>query len=374
MKLLDKYIFKRVLSTFIFVVLILLAVITIIDLTEKIDKFSKANLSSIVILKYYLDYIPWLASLVTPITIFIATVYVAARMAGHSEIIAMLSSGMSFRRMLVPYFGAAAIIAVVSFVLNGWVIPNATKDRLEFELQYLKTKFYFDQKNIHMQLAPEVIMYMQSYSNANQSGYNFTMERFKGTRLIEKLSAKSLSWDSTKQKWKMRDWSLRRIDTVFTRKQFPVIPEENIALAGEVVANGLEKDTTLEIHPKEFESDYRKYDGLTLNELDEYITRLKTRGSTGVEFYIVEKYTRYAAPFTIFILVFMGAIVASRKSRGGTGLQIALGFVLSFVFILFFMLFRTFAENGALPPIISVWIPNIIFTVISFFMYKFVPR
>jgi lipopolysaccharide export system permease protein len=128
------------------------------------------------------------------------------------------------------------------------------------------------------------------------------------------------------------------------------------------------------IDPKEFESDYRKYDGLTLNELDDFINTLRARGSTGIEVYEVEKYTRYTSPFTIFILVFMGVIVASRKSRGGTGIQIALGFLLSFIFILFFTLFRTFAETGALPPEISVWIPNIIFGIISIVMYKFVPR
>lgn len=133
-------------------------------------------------------------------------------------------------------------------------------------------------------------------------------------------------------------------------------------------------DTTLVIHPKEFESDYRKYDGMTIGELDDYIDTLRERGSTGIEMYEVEKFTRYSSPFSIFILVFMGAIVSSRKSRGGTGLQIALGFALSFVFIIFFTLFRTFAENGALPPQISVWIPNITFSIITVLMYKYVPR
>ena len=133
-------------------------------------------------------------------------------------------------------------------------------------------------------------------------------------------------------------------------------------------------DTALVIHPREFESDYRKYDGMTLNELDDYIKTLKARGSTGVEAYEVEKYTRYSAPFTILILVFMGVIVSSRKSRGGTGLQIAVGFILSFIFILFFTLFRTFAEAGSTPPELSVWIPNIIFAIISLGMYKYVPR
>jgi lipopolysaccharide export system permease protein len=368
MKLIDRYILKRFLSTFFFVVLILLAVITVIDLTEKMDKFAKAQLKGGQIALYYLDFIPWIGSLITPITIFIATVYVCARMAGHTEIIAILSSGVSFRRLLFPFFLGALIVASISFVLNGWVIPNSNKSRLAFELQYIKNKFYYDQRNIHMQIAPETYLYMQSYNNHNQTGYHFTMEKFENNKLIEKLYAKRIEWDSVKQKWNMRDWSVRRIDAIFESANNPTLT------LNDSLERGDSKDTTLVIHPKEFESDYRKYDGLTLTELDDYITTLRSRGSTGVEVYEVEKFTRYSSPFTIFILVFMGAIVSSRKSRGGTGVQIALGFLLSFVFILFFTLFRTFAENGGWPPEISVWIPNIIFGIISIVMYKYVPR
>ena len=175
----------------------------------------------------------------------------------------------------------------------------------------------------------------------------------------------------------MRDWSVKRVDAVFEKASNPEAApglQDRSVMARDSMLRGDAKDTTLIIHPKEFENDYRKYDGLTLNELNDYIRTLRSRGSTGVEVYQVEKYTRYSSPFTIFILVFMGAIVSSRKSRGGTGVQIALGFFLSFIFILFFTLFRTFAETGGWPPEISVWIPNLIFGTISIFMYKYVPR
>jgi lipopolysaccharide export system permease protein len=378
MKLIDQYILKRFLSTFFFVVLILLAVITVIDLTEKMDKFAKAQLKAGQIAMYYLDFIPWIGSLITPITIFIATVYVCARMAGHTEVIAILSSGVSFRRFLVPFFIGASVVAAISFILNGWVIPNSNKSRLAFELQYVKNKYYFEQRNVHMQVAPDVYLYIQSYNNNNQTGYNFTLEKFVDNKLIEKLSAKRIEWDSTKQKWRMRDWSVKKVDAVFERTanaENPIGPEGSASpIVPDSLIRGDSKDTTLVIHPKEFENDYRKYDGLTLNELNDYIRTLRSRGSTGVAVYEVEKYTRYSSPFTIFILVFMGAIVSSRKSRGGTGVQIALGFFLSFIFILFFTLFRTFAENGGWLPQISVWIPNIIFGTISIIMYKYVPR
>lgn len=379
MKLLDKYILKRFLSTFFFVVIILLAVITVIDMTDKMDKFAKAELTFLEIAGYYVNFVPWIGSLIAPITIFIATVYVCSSMAGHTEIIAILSSGVSFRRFLYPFFIGSLIIASISFVLNGWVIPNSNKNKLAFEVQYLKSKYYFDKRNIHIQVASDTYLYMQSYNNSNQTGYHFTLEKFKDNKLLEKLTATRIEWDTAKSKWTLRDWKLRRTESIFeTTSNNPDIKtnfdEDKKVSSTEIYTSGLTMDTALVIHPKEFESDYRKYDGMTINELNTHVNTLRARGSTGVEVYEVEKYMRYASPFTIFILVFMGAIVASRKSRGGTGLQIAMGFALSFVFILFFTLFRTFAENGAMAPIISVWIPNILFGGISLLMYKYVPR
>lgn len=376
MRILDVHIFKRLISTFFFVVIILLAVISVIDLTDKMDKYAKANLSAGDIFGYYIDYMAWIGGLLTPITIFIATVYVCARMAAHTEIVAMLSSGISFRRMLMPYLAGALAIALISFFLNGWVIPNSNKSRIAFELQYHKTKYYFDKQNVHIQVATNEYLYMQSYHNHTKTGYHFTMERFRENRLIEKLTAERIVWDSVKQKWTMYDWKLKKVDGIFSQARNAIPQSDTLQQTppGEKIVSGMEMDTTLVIHPKEFESDYRKYDGLTMGELNDYIRTLRQRGSAGVEVYEVERYTRYASPFTIFILVFMGVIVSSRKSRGGTGLQIALGFTLSFIFIIFFTLFRTFAETGSMPPEISVWIPNIVFGIIAFVMYKYLPR
>jgi lipopolysaccharide export system permease protein len=378
MKLLDQYILKRFLSTFFFVVLILLAVIIVIDLTDKMDKFAKAGVTAYQIALYYVDYSYWIGSMITPITIFIATVYVCAQMAGRTEIIAILSSGVSFKRFLVPFFFGALIVSVISFALTGWVIPNSNKSRLAFEVQYLKSKFYFDKRNIHIQIAPDIYLYLQSYNNHSNIGYHFSMEKFEQKRLVEKLTANRIEWDTTKQKWTLKDYKIKKIDRIFETTSLPeAIPgfetSKRVSFQDSII-RGTSLDTALVIHPKEFESDYRKYEGMTLTELDRYIDQLRTRGSAGVESYQVEKYTRFTSPFTIFILVFMGTIVSSRKSRGGTGLQIALGFTLSFVFILFFTLFRTFAEAGSIPAVIAVWIPNIMFAIISLLMYKYVPR
>lgn len=390
-KLLDRYILRQFLSTYVFVVVLLLAVITVIDLTEKTDKYAKAQLGFIEILGYYGNFLPWIAGLITPITVFIATVYVTAKMAGHTEIVAILSSGVSFRRLLLPYFIGASLIAGVSFWLNGWIIPNSNKSRLAFEMEYLKPKTSTSHRNIHMQVSKNTFLYLQSYNSNSDKGYQFTLERFKNRKLVEKLTAKRIEWDTTKNKWTLYDWEVVKINEIF--EPTPVTIEstqpDSSASADSLKHTELNThltrddlavkksptlDTTLAIHPNEFDNDYRKYDGLTLTELNKYIKTLKSRGSAGIDVYEVEKYTRFASPFSIFILTFMGVIVSSRKSRGGTGSQIALGFALSFIFILFFMMFRTFAEAGTLPPSISVWIPAIIFGAISAVMYKYVPR
>ncbi len=392
MKLLDRYILRQFLSTYIFVVALLLAVITVIDLTEKTDKYAKANLGFIEIMGYYGDFIPWIAGLITPITVFIATVFITAKMAGHTEIVAILSSGVSFKRFMLPYFMGAFMIAAVSFWLNGWVIPNSNKSRLEFELEYLKTKQSMSHRNIHMQVAKNTFLYLQYYNSHTDKGSQFTLERFENRKLIEKLTAKRIEWDTTKNKWTLYDWEVVQINNIFepyasSTKNIPDstvsdslhnpslnTPVGRVELPPINTKGNTPIDTTLAIHPTEFDNDYRKYDGLTLTELNKYIKTLRSRGSAGIDVYEVEKYTRFASPFSIFILTFMGVIVSSRKSRGGTGSQIALGFALSFIFILFFMMFRTFAETGSLPPMISVWIPAILFGGISLIMYRYVPR
>ncbi len=370
MKILDRYILFRFLTTFIFVVLTLTSVIIVIDLTDKMDKLSKADVTTWEIAQYYWDYVAWVTNMLAPLTVFISTVFVCGRMAGHTEIIAILSGGVSFRRFLVPFFIGAALVAGTSFFLNGWVIPSSTKRKIAFENQYTRGKYFFNERNIHIQTAPDEYLYLESYNNTSNVGMRFTIEKFDGNVLLEKLTANRIEWDSTKNKWTLRDWRYRKIDAIFEGQKIKnETTEEKLE-----EKTGITFDTALVIHPKEFENNYKNYEGMTIGELDDYITTMKKRGMAGVEFFEVEKYTRFAAPFSIFILVFMGALVSSKKSREGTGFQIALGFLLSFIYILFFVIFRSFAEAGAMGPQISVWIPNIIFGIISGFMYKYVPR
>ncbi|HRI78657.1 MAG TPA: LptF/LptG family permease [Cyclobacteriaceae bacterium] len=366
MKIIDRYILKQILATFFFVVMILMAIITVIDITEKLDKFAKNHLDGQAILGYYLDFLPWVMGLITPITVFIAIIYVTSRMAGHTEIIAILSSGVSFRRLMLPYFIASGFIGAISFGLNGWVIPKATKSRLAFELQYFNNRYYFEARNIHLQVAPNVYLFIQNYNNVSNQGYSFSLERFNHNELVEKLTADRIQWDSTKGKWTLMYWKSKQVNKIFTSTDTTELA--SLEKKGDAI------DTVLAISPKDFEAQERSYDGMTIPELKEHIAKLKFRGATGAQSYEVERQIRYASPFSTFVLVFMGVIVSSRKSRGGTGLQIALGFVLAFIFILFFMLSRTFAEAGELNPMLAAWIPNVTFSIISIALYHFTPR
>jgi len=356
-KILDRYILQKLLTTFLFVVFIIVAVIVVIDITEKIGDFTKPEVPLGRIFQYYMDFIPWIANLISPITVFIATVFVTANMAGHTEIISILASGVSFKRMLVPYFVSALIIALISFYFNGWVIPKANKSRRAFEIEFIEGKYYFSENNFHVQASPTVYLYLQRYVNTNNIGYKFTIERIEGDSLKEKLSANQIVWNDSTEKWTLKQWQRRVI-------------QDN----GEVVTFGETMDSTLVILPKDFQSQHRLWEALTLPELDDKINEIKQRGLEGATIYKVEKYFRYTMPFTVFVLVLIGVIVSSRKSRGGTGLQIALGFIISFIFIIFVITSRGVAEGGLIPPLIAVWIPNIVFSFVAMFMYKYVPR
>jgi len=358
--IIDRYIFKYLLATFAFVVLILTAVITVIDITEKMEKFSYHHLKLGTILEYYGGFIPWIMGYLTPITVFIAVIYVTSRLAGHSEIIAMYSSGMSFWRLLVPYMVVSMVIGGISFCLNGWVIPKATRVRLDFEMKYINSPRYMDDENIHFQIAPNLYMYIQRYNNTINKGYNVSLDQFKGNELIEKLIAESVEWDTIKNRWTLYNWKITKVNNLFS-DSMKLKPSQ-------LTQSGNKLDSVLAITPQDFEEQDRSFDGMTIPELKAEVAKKKSRGMTGFKVYEIENQIRYAAPFSTFVLVFLGATVSSRKSRGGTGLQIAIGFVLAFIFIIFFQLSNTFAQAGEINPAVAAWIPNVTFTFISSFI------
>jgi lipopolysaccharide export system permease protein len=357
MKLLDKLIIKDFLKTYLFVVLMLILIVLVLDFTEKNDTYIRNNVPTPEILQYMLNYGLYLNNLLTPITVFISVIFITSKMAGRTEIIAILSSGVSFLRMLVPFMVSALLIAVVSFFLNGWILPIATAGVSEFKVKHLDDKRDFNQQNIHIKVAPETYAYLSRYYTSGNTGYNFTLEHIEEGELFSKLSADRIVWDTAKRAWNVRNWRLRELRDMH-----------------EEWSTGDAMDTVLSITPADFDLPKNHHETLTLPKLNEQIKILEERGADNISFYRIEKYVRYMSPFAAIILTFIGVIVSSKKTRGGSGFKIALGFLLAFVYIILFLLTRTFAEAGTAYPIFAVWIPNIIFATTGLVLYKTVPR
>jgi lipopolysaccharide export system permease protein len=356
MKILDWYIFKKFVKTFLFVILIFVLVILVIDVVEKLDAFRRMKATwKEIITDFYFNYIPYLINLVSPLLIFIAAVFVTAQMASRTEIVAILSSGITFMRFMRPYWIASGIFAIITFYLTGWLIPDANKIRVDFDIQHIKGQDNKLHRNLHIGIAPNVYAYMQDYQNYSRTGYKFTLERFEGNKLLEKLEAPTIVWDTTKNKWRIDRYTLRKIN----------------GMDEELIIHNSPIDTTLNIKPEDFEDKHMYYEKLTFPELDAYIALLRQRGAEGVDVYVTEKYARYTYPFAVIILTFFGVIVASRKNRRGIGAQIALGFVLAFVYLLFYILAtKAIANSGKMPILLAVWLPNVIFTILGIAMYR----
>ncbi|MFK7951553.1 MAG: LptF/LptG family permease [Ekhidna sp.] len=357
MKKLDWYILKKLLTAFFFVVMLLELIICVIDYTEKNDDFIKNEVSADLIWQYYLTFIPYIASLLTPITVFIATVFVTAKLASKLEIVAILASGVSFLRMMFPYLIGAIIIGAASFYLNSYIIPEANKFRIDFELEYLKDPFYNTDKHIHFKIDDDTYIYLYRYDTRRNVGSTITLEKIVDQKLYEKLTARQIDWQEETGTWKLKRWQKRTIlDTT------------------EIIENGREIDTLLTMSPQDFGNKDRHQETMTLTELNDYIALQKSRGADDVRLYQIEKYVRFMQPFTVIILMSIGVIVSAKKSRQGTGFQIALGFVIAFAFIITYILATAIAEAGSINTILAIWIPNIIFSFVSILLYKTVPR
>ncbi|WP_149242382.1 LptF/LptG family permease [Dyadobacter sp. 32] len=358
LKILDRYLIKNFLITYVFVAFVIVLIICMIDYTEKVDDFldKKAPLKAILI-DYYLNLIPYWINYISPLMVFIATVFFTSRIAARTEIIAILSSGISFGRLLLPYMVGATVLGGITFLQVGWILPKANKIRNSFEKTYVRQEFYFGSRNVHITIAPNVYAYLESYNISTQTGNKFTMETVKGNQLLQKFSADKLVWQPKKKKWTLQNYQVRTFDKM-----------------GETIKTGTAIDTTINLYPKDFESDYNLYETFTLPELNDYIALLKSRGADGLEVYLIEKYIRFTQPFAILILTAIGVIVSARKSRRGVGWQIALGFMLAFIYILFFLLSKGVAEAGTINTLFAVWLPNIVFSFIGFILYKTLPR
>jgi len=359
LKILDIYVIRKFLSSFFLAIVLILCIVVIFDLSEKIDDFLESGAKlKVILFDYYLNFLPYFAVLFSSLFAFIAVIYFTSRMAYNTEIIAILSSGMSFRRLLLPYLISATFIAALSFYLSDQVIPGANKIKLDFEERYVRKRPpRFKDKDFHRQIEPGVYIYLQSYSNVSKVGYQFTIEKFEEGKLVSKMFADQIRWDTTNNKWRARRYYIRTIDGL-----------------NETIEQGTSIDTTLAIHPDDFKMRLNIVETMSLKELDEFIKKQVMQGETNVTAYQIERHNRIAFPFSTFILTLIGVAVSSKKMRGGIGLQIAIGVVISFVYILFTQFSKQFAIGGLLPVMAAVWLPNIFFSIVAIFLMRMAPR
>ncbi|MDR0748989.1 MAG: LptF/LptG family permease [Tannerellaceae bacterium] len=357
LKRIDWYIIKQFLGTYIFAILVIISISVVFDINEKIDKFLKPEVSlKEIVFDYYMNFIPYFANLFSPLFTFIAVIFFTSRLADKSEIIAMLASGMSFRRLMLPYGVSAVIIALATFVLNAFIIPPANITRIDFQNKYIRNKAVDYARNVQLEVEPGIIAYFDRYDDKSRMGYRFSLEHFDEKQLVSRLTAAQIKYDTLYQ-WTVIDYMIRDFDGM-----------------REHISSGSRKDTTLTIIPSDFLISVNDCETMTTPQLATYINRQKKRGIGNIQTFEIEYHKRYAAIMAAFILTSIGASLSSRKIKGGMGLNIGIGMGLSFSYILFTTVTSTFAVNGYVSPMIASWIPNILYTFIAIYLYQKAPR
>ena len=350
-KTIDKYIIKKFLGTYIFAIILILAITIMFDINEKLDAFLKAPIDE-TIFDYFLNFLPYFANQFSPLFTFIAVIFFTSKLADNSEIIAILSSGVSFKRLLRPYMISASVIAISTYVLSAYIIPPANIERIEFTNTYVKNKRVEYGNNIMLQVAPGQIAYMSRYDNTTKTGYKFSLETFKDKKLKSRLTAQTIKWD-TAYNWQVREYEIR-----------------NFKETREEIKTGKKLDTIIPFEPRDFLIAKNDHEKLTSPQLRGYINRQKERGVANIKSFEIENEKRYAMCAAAFILTIIGMSLSSRKVKGGMGLNIGIGLVLSFSYILFMTVTSSFEVSGLTSPMVAMWIPNIIYTIIAIVLYR----
>ena len=334
---------------------LIILIVVVFDISEKIEDFvgKDAPLKAI-IFDYYFNFIPYFVNLFSYLFTFIAVIFFTSQMATRTEIVAILSSGISYRRFLFPYMLSATVIAVLSLYMNNFVIPHATKKRIAFEDMYIRNEYHNNDRNIHKQISPGNYIYMERFSTEEKTGYKFSIEKFSKGKLYYKLMADDIKWDSVRSHWLINNYYTRYINGM-----------------DEYILKGKRIDTTLAFTPEEFGRKDNTVKTMDYYELNKYIESEQLKGSDNIESYKIEKYGRTAFPFATFILTLIGVSIASRKVRGGIGMHIGLGIGISFAFIMLMQISTTFAASGTgISPLMAVWIPNILFSFLAWYLLK----
>ena len=351
-KLLDKYIIKKFLGTYLFAIGLLMAIVVMFDINEKLDAFIKAPLKATVV-DYFLNFMPYIATQFSPLCVFIAVIFFTSKLAGNNEIVAMLSSGVSFRRLLRPYMLSALVIAVSTWFLDAYVIPPANVERIHFYNTYVKNKGVDYGSNIMLKVAPGEIMHMSRYDASTKSGSGFQLDLFDENKEIKsRMTASTIKWD-TLYSWRVYDYVIRDFDD-----------------GREFITKGSGLDTVIPFEPRDFLIAVNDHEKMTTPALDEYIERQRNRGVANISSFEVEYHRRYAMCAAAFILTVIGMSLSSRKVKGGLGLNIGIGLALSFSYILFMAITQSFAFSGLTSPFVAMWIPNVLNVIIAVVLYR----
>ena len=357
-KRIDQYIIKKYLGTFFLAIALIISISMIFDVSENIDDFITKNAPlKAIILDYYLNFIPYYANLFSALFTFIAVIFFTSKMAYNSEIIAILASGVSYKRLMRPYMIASGVIALMSWILGNFVIPSATDARVNFRNTYINSEFVNVDKNIHRQLEPGMYVYMQSYNNKLDVGYRFTIEKFDGKKLLSKLIAESVKWDRDKKKWIIQNYY-----------------ERDMSGPQEIIRTGFTKEVSLRMLPADFGQQNAKEETMDYWQINAYIKDLKLRGVDNVARYEQENYKRTAGPVSTFILSVIGVSLASRRMRGGLGIHLGIGLLLSFSYIMFMQVSTIFAVKVGFNALLAVWLPNMIYSLIAIGLYRWASK
>ena len=358
--ILDWYIIKKFIGTYIYAILLIISIAIVFDFNENLSKFTQYHAPwRAIIFDYYANFVPYYSNLFSPLFVFIAVIFFTSKLAGNSEIISMMAAGMSIRRLMRPYMISCVLIAGLTFYLNSFVIPHGTVIRQNFETLYRNSKKNTSAENVQLQVAKNTVAYIQHYDDQYKRGYGFSLVKFKDKKIVSHMTAMEIQYDTvadTKYHWKVSNWKIRTLKGL-----------------KEHIQSGASKDTVLLMEPTDLVYSKGQQETFTSPELLNYISKQTSRGSGNVVQYEVEFHKRIAMSFSSFILTIIGLSLSSRKRKGGMGLYLGIGLALSFGYIMLQTVSATFAIKDNTPPILAAWIPNIIFAIIAYFCYRHAP-
>ena len=360
-KKIDAYIIKKFIGTYFYSIALIISISIVFDVNENLAKFSTNNAPlRAIVFDYYANFVPYFANLFSPLFVFIAVIFFTSKLAGNSEIIAMMACGMSFKRLLRPYMISAALISVLNFYLGAYIIPKGNIVKHNFESLYKNNRKNTSASNVQLQVGEGVIAYIAQYDNVHKTGYVFSLDKFENKKLVSHMTANIIQYDTisdSRYHWKAINYKIRTLKGM-----------------REHITTGFEMDTTVMMEPMDLVFSKGQQETFTNPELKRYISKQKDRGSSNVVQYEVEYHKRIATCFASFILTIIGASLSSRKRKGGMGLYLGIGLALSFSYILLQTISSTFAINANTPPMLAAWIPNILYFIIAYFCYKKAPN